>query len=299
MKKTLTISIVLLAIILSACNSRSHNNYDNNNFDVNIDSIIPTETTENVCFSEHMGTWYYTSYTDYRREDITKVEITAVGADEAKIEYSDGSTEYITFKSENIAEGYDYNSDPNVLRSITIRYEFKNEHGKEHIEITPTFSDTGEVSAQPGPGMYRSIDDFFLESSEQKGSTVSNNDSDMKVVDTKRDDFKRRMTELENYENDRTGNAMTQTEINQATYAVYQKWDALLNEIYQYLKNTLPDAEFSSLQADEKDWIQKKEAAMAAAAAEYAGGSMAPMASNSKGAQYTKERCEYLISLIK
>ena len=291
MKKTLTISVVLLAIVLSACNSGSHNNDDNN-----IDSIIPTEITENVYFSEHMGTWYYTPFTDYERKDIMQVEITAVGENEAKINYSDGSTDYITFTSENTSEGYDSDSQ---ARGLTILYEFKDENGKEHLNITATFSSTGEIAAQPGPGMYRSVDDFFFDSSDNDGGAISGNDSGMIASNSLRDEFKRRMSELETYESDRASTAMTQMEINQATYAVYQKWDALLNEIYQYLKNTLPDAEFSSLQADEKDWIQKKEAAMAAAATEYAGGSMAPMASNSKGAQYTKERCEYLISLIK
>ena len=57
--------------------------------------------------------------------------------------------------------------------------------------------------------------------------------------------------------------------------------------------------EFATLQKDEQNWIKKKENAINEAGKEYEGGSMAPLARNSVGIDYTKERCEYLLSLIK
>lgn len=47
-------------------------------------------------------------------------------------------------------------------------------------------------------------------------------------------------------------------------------------------------------EVDEK----KKEAAVEASRSEYAGGSMAPLAANTTAIKYTKDRCNYLISLI-
>ena len=68
--------------------------------------------------------------------------------------------------------------------------------------------------------------------------------------------------------------------------------------LYQYLKTILPADEFKVLQADEYKWIQKKENAVEAAAAEWEGGSGEPMARNTTASSYTKDRCYYLISLI-
>ena len=77
--------------------------------------------------------------------------------------------------------------------------------------------------------------------------------------------------------------------IQQEAKIVYEKWDALLNEVYQYLKTVLSEDEFLALQEDEIEWIVAKEAAM-------------DEASDTQyyliGIEFTKERCDYLISLI-
>ena len=80
---------------------------------------------------------------------------------------------------------------------------------------------------------------------------------------------------------------------------IYNEWDRLLNEIYGYLKETMPQNEFAALQKDEQNWIKQKENAISETGKEYEGGSMAPLAMNSVGIDYTKERCAYLLSLIK
>ena len=79
---------------------------------------------------------------------------------------------------------------------------------------------------------------------------------------------------------------------------VFDRWDALLNDVYQFLKSIKPESEFESIKNDEINWIHTKENAANAAAAEYEGGSMAPMEYNTTAAEYTKDRCYYLISLI-
>ena len=91
---------------------------------------------------------------------------------------------------------------------------------------------------------------------------------------------------------------MSQSDINIESYTIFNKWDELLNEVYQYLKTIMPKDEFVALEKDELKWIEEKENAMSKAAAEWEGGSGAPMAVNMAGTEYTKERCYYLISLI-
>ena len=91
---------------------------------------------------------------------------------------------------------------------------------------------------------------------------------------------------------------MTQLDMNQGSHQVYQYWDQLLNEVYQYLHRVLPDAEFRALQEDEKVWITQKESAVQAAGAEYEGGSMQPLVENSAAAEWTEDRVRYLIDLI-
>lgn len=91
---------------------------------------------------------------------------------------------------------------------------------------------------------------------------------------------------------------MPQLEMNQGSYQIYQHWDQLLNEVYQYLKRVLPNAEFQTLQTEEKVWIVQKEAAVQAAGAEYEGGSMQPLILSSTAAQWTEDRVRSLIGRI-
>lgn len=105
--------------------------------------------------------------------------------------------------------------------------------------------------------------------------------------------------ELEKYAEDRMKIAATQQQMNSESANIYNRWDDLLNEIYQYLKTSMSRSEFSRLQTEQIQWIKEKEAAVEAAGKEYAGGSMEPMQKNSVAADYTRKRCYYLISLIK
>lgn len=113
-----------------------------------------------------------------------------------------------------------------------------------------------------------------------------------------RENFYQRASAIENYSKANLDTAMTQSDMNIESGIVAEKWDALLNEVYQYHKNTMPKNEFEALKADEREWIKIKENAAAAAEAEFAGGTAAPLARNSTVIDYTRDRCYYLISLI-
>lgn len=115
----------------------------------------------------------------------------------------------------------------------------------------------------------------------------------------KKDEFLQKADDIEQYSKSHFETAQTQSEINRESGIVYEKWDELLNEVYQYLKTTMPDSEFEQLKNDEFAWIKRKEKAVEEAGEEWAGGSGAPMARNTAAIQQTEERCYYLISLIK
>ncbi len=110
--------------------------------------------------------------------------------------------------------------------------------------------------------------------------------------------FQKRAEEIELYAEENLATAMSQYDINNESAIVFEKWDTLLNDVYQYLKDTLPYNEFENLEADEVEWIIEKEAAIEAAAVEWEGGSGEAMVRNLTAIQYTEDRCYYLISLI-
>ena len=160
----------------------------------------------------------------------------------------------------------------------------------------PTFS-TNEVNPSETPDDNSSVeqnnDDITIEQPEQ---TEKPNISSEKL--SKKDMFLDEADDIEWYSETYLETAETQSEINSESSIVYKKWDALLNEVYQYLKTIMSDSEFKQLQEDEIAWISKKEKAIEAAGAEWEGGSGEPMARNLTAIQYTEERCYYLISLI-
>ena len=104
--------------------------------------------------------------------------------------------------------------------------------------------------------------------------------------------------EIDRYDKMYLQKAMTQSDMNVESGNVYEMWDKLLNEIYQYIKSVMPYEKFSRLQKDERNWIKEKDSKIVQAAKEWEGGSGSPMAQNYAGLEATKERCYYLISLL-
>ena len=161
----------------------------------------------------------------------------------------------------------------------------------------PTFS-TNEVKPSETPNNNNTVEKEIENeiSIEQPEQTEKPSISNEKL--SKKDAFLDKADDIEWYSETYLETAETQSEINSESSIVYKKWDALLNEVYQYLKTVMSDSEFKQLQEDEIAWITKKEKAIDAAGAEWEGGSGEPMARNMTAIQYTEERCYYLISLI-
>lgn len=99
---------------------------------------------------------------------------------------------------------------------------------------------------------------------------VNTNNYNQKLA--KKEYFLNKANGIERYENDYLDTAMSQHDMNVESGNVYKKWDALLNEVYQYLKTILPASEFKSLQQDEYRWVEQKERSIEEAGAEWAGG---------------------------
>lgn len=114
----------------------------------------------------------------------------------------------------------------------------------------------------------------------------------------KKRDFLERARQIEIYEENAMNMSMPQQDINYETGVVFSKWDALLNDVYQYLKKTLPTSEFNALRKAEIKWIKEKEAACERAEDEWEGGSGAPMAWNMTASSLTKARVYELIDMI-
>ncbi|MCD8395860.1 MAG: DUF1311 domain-containing protein [Lachnospiraceae bacterium] len=83
---------------------------------------------------------------------------------------------------------------------------------------------------------------------------------------------------------------LSQSELNQLSYEMYQIWDDALNVLWGYLKESLSEEEMTALTKEEIAWITEKESAIAAAGAEFEGGTMQPYVENTTGAELTKER---------
>jgi uncharacterized protein YecT (DUF1311 family) len=83
----------------------------------------------------------------------------------------------------------------------------------------------------------------------------------------------------------------------QAAKETHQRWDDALNEIYGVLKMQLTADEMSKLQEEQRKWIASRDTAAEAAAAEFEGGSLAPLEYAGTLAQVTKERCYELVEV--
>ncbi len=91
---------------------------------------------------------------------------------------------------------------------------------------------------------------------------------------------------------------LSQSELNQYSYEMYQIWDDILNTLWGYLKESLSEEEMAALTEDEIAWITDKENQVAAAGAEFEGGSMQPYLENTTAAAQTKERVYVLLEML-
>ncbi|MBQ9012990.1 MAG: DUF1311 domain-containing protein [Bacilli bacterium] len=75
----------------------------------------------------------------------------------------------------------------------------------------------------------------------------------------------------------------------------YERWDKILNDIYNDLKKNLPGNEMSKLKEDELAWIEDKEKTAEEKSKEYEGGSMEGIIYISTLVEMTQERCYFLV----
>lgn len=106
---------------------------------------------------------------------------------------------------------------------------------------------------------------------------------------------KERASELENSINNEP---LDQSQLNEASMQLYDVWDYALNSIWNALKRTMDKDVMAALTKEEREWIEKKEQAVAKEGAEFEGGSMQPMVENLKGAKMTEERVLELMEIF-
>lgn len=92
--------------------------------------------------------------------------------------------------------------------------------------------------------------------------------------------------------------SLKQMEMNMLASEMYQVWDDLLNELWGILKETLDEDVMEDLLKEQRAWITDKEAEVKQAGAAVSGGSMAPLVSNQRAAEITKERVYELAAYL-
>ena len=92
--------------------------------------------------------------------------------------------------------------------------------------------------------------------------------------------------------------SLKQSDMNELSHEIYLIWDDLLNELWAVLKETLDEKTMHNLLEEQRAWITMKEAEAKKAGEAFSGGSMAPLASNQKAAELTKERVYELATYL-
>lgn len=87
----------------------------------------------------------------------------------------------------------------------------------------------------------------------------------------------------------------TQYEMNRDASSQYSAWDKELNSVYSKIFKSLPASRKKELKKSQISWIRKKEKAAKANAAQWKGGSAAPMIYYLSLASSTQERVHWLI----
>lgn len=91
---------------------------------------------------------------------------------------------------------------------------------------------------------------------------------------------------------------LSQMELNELAEQKYKAWDNVLNDMWSYLKLSLPADRMAALTGEEVAWIHAKEAQAAAAAAGFQGGSMYPLVYYLKAAELTRQRAYEIVNYV-
>ena len=282
--KKIMILITSACLVLSATACTKKSDPDINSISDGIGQL----TEEDYVYRQHTGIWYgfgtdgndaqFEISINSNDEFSATMEIKGWGAN-AGLE-----KEEVPFVFTTADKAYE-TTDENHQRVI----EFKiNEYGKETMEIKYFDKTSGnQIAESIQAGRYTDRSTAF-------GESVANNIQENYDYASEKNKFQDRYNQL----NSKSIKDGPQQEMNIASGNLYEEWDLLLNDVYNYLKTIKASSEFENIKNDEIAWISKKDAAVEASRNEFAGGSMAPLAANTTAIEYTKQRCSYLISLI-
>lgn len=92
--------------------------------------------------------------------------------------------------------------------------------------------------------------------------------------------------------------SLKQSDMNVLSNDIYLIWDDLLNDLWVVLKDTLDEKTMNALLAEQRAWITTKEDEVKKAGEAFAGGSMASLVSNQKGAELTRTRVYELAAYL-
>ncbi|WP_343337560.1 hypothetical protein TPELB_25280 [Terrisporobacter petrolearius] len=127
---------------------------------------------------------------------------------------------------------------------------------------------------------------------------TKNNSTTTKI--SQKEDYTKRLAEVErqvkDLENSPEFTEGSTIELRNVIGKCYLKWDDLLNEIYGVLKTQLSESEMSDLKNKQINWIKYRDGKADEAAAEYEGGTMAPLEYASVKVELTRERCYKLVN---
>jgi len=112
-------------------------------------------------------------------------------------------------------------------------------------------------------------------------------------------EFLNRLYEIEKNDLATNQKANTTYEITIYTSDFAKQYDTLLNDIYNYLKEVMPEKDFEKLQNEEIEWINKKETAINNDLERHKGGSMCAFIPGSDTIYYTHDRIYELLKYIK
>lgn len=118
------------------------------------------------------------------------------------------------------------------------------------------------------------------------------------INENKKNEFTKNADNLKRSLDNEESTWMTQLDINEGTKIYREKWNSLLEEIFDYLKYTLSVEDFNDLSEDELKWNEKKKREVEMKGKDFEGGSAQPCIMNMADIEMTSDRVYYLISLI-
>ncbi|WP_238917898.1 lysozyme inhibitor LprI family protein [Clostridium sp. YIM B02555] len=143
-----------------------------------------------------------------------------------------------------------------------------------------------------------------VEQNEQVTGSTSNTESSLPTtadkIDGRREEFLGRLDfiqkQLDNLPEKKASDEGITNAMRSYYGEAYEKYDEALNEIYNLLKEQLPQNTMKNLQGEETKWINQKEASANKSASDYKGGTFELVAYNSSLYQSTKDRCYELVN---